>query len=276
MTALRINNLTIKHNENSLVRNVSFSVKEGEWLALVGESGCGKTVTGLSIGGLLPRELTEHSGQVLFEKDDLRCMPERSLRKIRGKDISYIFQDYQGAFTPFIKIGKQFDELLKTHTTLPAKSRKELSIEILNQVSLPGNRVINHYPSQLSGGQLQRAAIAMAMVLKPKVLIADEPTTALDSVTAAKILELIYALKEQTKCAVLFITHDLRHVRKYADKMVVMYRGAIVEAGTKEAVFHHPQHDYTKQLFAAIPPLRETRERLLQIEATTKQLTVVS
>lgn len=274
MTALKIKDLTIKHKESTIVNNVSFSINEGEWLALVGESGSGKTVTGLAIGGLLPSELSTHSGAVIFQEVNLRGLAERKLRKIRGKDISYIFQDYQGAFTPFIKVGKQFDEILKTHTSLPAKERKELSLEVLNQVKLPSNRVYNLYPFQMSGGQLQRAAIAMAMILKPKVLIADEPTTALDSVTAAKILDLIFQLKEQTDCAVIFITHDLRHVRKYADKMAVMLQGEIVEVGTKEAIFLKPQHYYTKQLFASIPPLRGTQKRLLEMEETIRQLTV--
>jgi peptide/nickel transport system ATP-binding protein len=260
---LEINGLTIKHKDRTIVSEVKFSINKGEWLAVVGESGSGKTLTGLAVGNLLPRGLITHSGEIIFQEVNLRELPERQLKKIRGKDISYIFQDYQGAFTPFITIGKQFDEMLKTHTSLSKKARKELSLVALNEVNLPSNRVYSLYPFQLSGGQLQRAAIAMAMVLKPKLLIADEPTTALDSITAAKILKLIFQLKEKTNCAVLFITHDLRHVRKYADKMAVMLKGKIVEADNKDTIFQQPQHKYTNRLFAAIPPMRGTPERLL-------------
>lgn len=266
MTILKITDLTIEHQGNTIVNHVNLAIHEGEWLALVGESGSGKSVTASAIGSLLPDELKVLSGSILLQNQDVSRLTEKELQKIRGKEISYIFQDYQGAFTPFITIGKQFDEMLKAHTSMSKKERKEYSLLSLKNVHLPEERVYKSYPFQLSGGQLQRAAIAMAMILKPKLLIADEPTTALDSMIAVSVLELIADLKEQTNCAVLFITHDLRHVRKYADQMAIMLRGEIVECGEKRAIFENPQHSYTKQLFKAIPPLRETPSRLLTID----------
>lgn len=265
MSILTIDNLTIKHEEQILVNQIHLSINEGEWLALVGESGSGKSITASSISGILPSELKVVSGKINYNGSDITNIKEKEYRRIRGKEISYIFQDYQGAFTPFIKIGSQFDELLKTHTTLSKRTRKEASMSILKDVNLPAERVYNSYPFQLSGGQLQRAAMAMAVVLKPKLLIADEPTTALDSMSAARVLEMIAKLKQQTGCAVLFITHDLRHVKKYANKVAIMKQGIVVEQGDKNTIFERPQHTYTKQLFAAIPPLRETPIRLTMI-----------
>lgn len=266
MAILTIKDLIIQHQDNTIVNNVNLTIHEGEWLALVGESGSGKSVTAAAIGSLLPDELKVQAGSILLQRQDIVRLTEKELQNIRGKDISYIFQDYQGAFTPFITIGKQFDEMLSAHTSMSKKERKEYSLLSLKNVQLPEAKVYKSYPFQLSGGQLQRAAIAMAMLLKPKLLIADEPTTALDGMTAMRILELIADLKEQTNCAVLFITHDLRHVRKYADRMAIMLRGEIVESGEKDSIFEKPGHPYTKQLFAAIPPLRETPLRLLTID----------
>lgn len=265
MSVLKITDLEITHRKTTLVKNVNLTIRRGEWFALVGESGSGKSITAASVGGLLPSELTITSGKICFQEIDLMRLSEKEFQNVRGREIAYIFQDYQGAFTPFITIGKQFDEMLKTHTSLSKKERVELSLLTLKNVALPEERVYKSYPFQLSGGQVQRAAIAMATMLKPKLLIADEPTTALDSLTALKVLELIADLQAQTKCAVLFITHDLRHVRKYANKMAIMLNGEIVEHGEKEIIFQQPQHSYTKQLFAAIPPLKNPPSRLLTV-----------
>lgn len=261
MSVLTISNLTINHKEATIVQNIELSVNEGDWLALVGESGSGKSVTASSIGGLLPRELIISSGSIRLGDVNLLNLNKKEFRNFRGKAISYIFQDYQGAFTPFMTIGAQFDEMLKTHTNDSKKQRKERALQSLNVVNLQEERVYKSYPFQLSGGQLQRAAIAMAMILKPKLLIADEPTTALDSITAANVLRLIADLKQQTNCAVLFITHDLRHVRNYANNVAVMLNGEIVESGAKTAILQQPQHTYTKSLLTAIPSLRGTPER---------------
>ncbi|KIL49298.1 ABC transporter ATP-binding protein [Jeotgalibacillus soli] len=262
MTVLAISDLTIQHRKTMIVQNIEMSVDEGDWFALVGESGSGKSVTAAAIGGLLPRELKAASGSILLDGKNLVNLKERELRKYRGTVISYIFQDYQGAFTPFMKIGAQLDEMLRTHTNHSKKERKERALHSLKLVELPEERVYNSYSFQLSGGQLQRAAIAMAMILEPKLLIADEPTTALDSMTAANILQLMADLKEKAGCAVFFITHDLRHVRKYANKVAIMRNGVIVESGMKSNVFHQPKHEYTKALFEAIPSLRKTSARL--------------
>lgn len=265
MTILNVSGLTVQHRGGTIVDNISFTIGKGEWLALVGESGSGKSVTASAIGGLLQTGLSVSAGEILLDGINVRTLKEKELQPLRGKDIAYVFQDYQGAFTPFIRVGKQFDEMLRTHTDMSKSERKECALHALKNVRLPEERVYASYPFQLSGGQLQRAAIAMAMMLKPKLLIADEPTTALDSMTAASVLKLIHNVKEETDCAVLFITHDLRHVRKYANKLAVMRKGEIVEAGEKDAVFAHPNHSYTKQLFAAVPPLRETPSRLLSV-----------
>ncbi|UOE57795.1 ABC transporter ATP-binding protein [Cytobacillus oceanisediminis] len=265
MSVLRISNLAIKHGEEYLVRNIGLSIQEGDWLALIGESGSGKSITASSIGGLLPRDLSISSGSIHIGDVNLADLKEKERRTYRGKVISYIFQDYQGAFTPFMTIGAQFDEMLKTHTKDSKQQRKVRVLESLRNVNLPEERVYKSYPFQLSGGQLQRAAIAMATILKPKLLIADEPTTALDSITAAHVLQLLADLQKQTNCAVLFITHDLRHVRKFANKMAVMRKGRIVESGKKTEVLKHPQHVYTKELIAAVLSLKTTKERLATI-----------
>ncbi|PLR85793.1 MULTISPECIES: ABC transporter ATP-binding protein [Bacillus] len=263
MNILTIKDLTVKHRDSTILDQVNLTVQEGEWLALVGESGSGKSVMASAIGGLLPSELMVLSGKIFLDDQEITRFSEKEFQKIRGKEIAYIFQDYQGAFTPFMTIGKQFDEMLKTHTGMSKNERKECALLSLKNVHLSEKRVYKSYPFQLSGGQLQRAAIAMATILKPKLLIADEPTTALDSLTAAKVLELIAELTKQTKSAVLFITHDLRHVRKYASNLAIILRGEIVEFGDKKTIIKQPQHLYTKQLFSAVPKLRETPVRLL-------------
>ncbi|MGG4488569.1 ABC transporter ATP-binding protein [Metabacillus idriensis] len=262
MSLLMIDNLQIISQEQTIVDDVSFSISQGEWFALVGESGSGKSVTSAAIGGILPKSLKVRAGNIYFEQSNIISNSEREFQKIRGKDVSYIFQDYEGAFAPFLSIGRQFDETLKIHTDLSKKERVRLSLQAINEMNLPEKKIYDSYPFQLSGGQLQRAAIALAVLLKPKLLIADEPTTALDSVSASGILELIKRLKEQMNCAVLFITHDLRQVKRYADTIAIMRQGRIVESGTKREVFDHPKHEYTKMLFSSVPPLKNPPSRL--------------
>ncbi|MRX72405.1 ATP-binding cassette domain-containing protein [Bacillus lacus] len=266
MNILEIENLTITHAETKIVQSLSLSVSKGEWLALAGESGSGKSVTAAAIGGLLPNELNISGGSIVFDGNNMTRLTEKKLRAFRGKGISYVFQDYQGAFTPFLKVGRQIDEMLKVHTSLSKPQRKQNIVNMLERSGLPGERVYGSYPSQLSGGQLQRAAICAAMILKPKLLIADEPTTALDSITAASILRLIADLKSETHCAVLFITHDLRHVKKYADSLAVMLNGELAESGETKAIFENPCHPYTQKLFSSIPSLRKPPKRLMTIQ----------
>ncbi|MBY6038409.1 ABC transporter ATP-binding protein [Fictibacillus nanhaiensis] len=262
MPLLTISNLSINHVDSKIVDNVNLELQAGEWHALVGESGSGKSVTAFSIGRLLPSELEVQSGSIKFKGTELTSLAEKELRKKRAKEIAYIFQDYQGALTPFMKIGKQFDELLYTHTDWTKSERKEKISQILHRVGLQAERTLNSYPFQLSGGQVQRAVIAMSAILEPKLLIADEPTTALDSLTSGTVLDLIQDLQKQTNCAVLFITHDLRLVKKYGETVSVMKHGRIVEHGSKKEIFESPEHPYTKQLLASVPPLRNVPHRL--------------
>lgn len=251
---LAISELNISADSRRLVRGVNFEIAPGEWLALAGESGSGKSLTALSIGGLLPPRLSL-SGSCLWNGTELASLPASGRRRLLGSTISYIFQDYQGAFTPFLTIGKQLDEQALAHTGLNRAARKALCLAALNDVGLPGERVYRSYPFQLSGGQLQRAAIAAALMLKPGLLIADEPTTALDSVSSQMVLKLIAEAKRKHALSVLWITHDLRHVRKYADRVAVMCGGELVESGDKDRVLNAPAHSYTRRLIAAIPPL---------------------
>ncbi|MBT2292164.1 ABC transporter ATP-binding protein [Paenibacillus albidus] len=259
---LNIHNLTVASGSRELVKGINLEIAPGEWLALAGESGSGKSLTAASIGGLLPKEL-KPSGTISWNGSPLTSLSPLLRRKTLGKEISYIFQDYQGAFTPFITIGKQLDELLRAHTDLEHQRRKSMCIDALDNVNLPGGRVYTSYPFQLSGGQLQRAAIASALLLNPGLLIADEPTTALDSLTAQKVLKYIANAKERLNLSVLWITHDLRHVRKFADRVAVMCKGEIVEQGAKDQVLNTPAHAYTSRLLAAIPPLSPNGPRRL-------------
>lgn len=268
MNVLEISNLSIHHRNQKIIHSLDLAIEKGDWMAVAGESGSGKTVMAASIGRLLPSELTITAGTILLNSLNLLTIKENNLRPLLGKEISYIFQDYKGAFTPFLTIGKQFHEMLKAHTGDSKKVRNERVYEALRLVGLPEERVYASYPFQLSGGQLQRAAIAMAMILEPTLLIADEPTTALDSLTAASVLKLIEKMQRKTNCAVLFITHDLRHAKKYANKIAIMHNGTIVESGLKTALFHGPEHPYTKSLLSAIPKLKSShQERLMTADS---------
>ncbi|MCA0987365.1 ABC transporter ATP-binding protein [Guptibacillus algicola] len=262
---LKISELTIATTNETLVKDVTLSVASGEWVALVGESGSGKSLTALTIGGLLSGQVKVESGSITFGDRDLISMKRKELSRLLGKEISYVFQDYNSAFTPFLSVGKQIDEVLRTHTKWSRHERLGIALNALKDVKLQES-VYRSYPCQLSGGQLQRVAIATSMMLSPSLLIADEPTTALDSITAHHVLELLSKLANEANCGVLFITHDLRHVKKYATRIAVMKDGQIVETGTKEKIFTNPQHPYTKSLLKAIPKLNDHRTRLIGLE----------
>lgn len=263
VSVLNITDLNVSAGQHPIVRKLDLSIQEGEWLTITGESGSGKSVTASVIGGLLPEALTVESGEILFCGSSLLTLSEKQMSAIRGKEIAYVFQDYTSMFAPFIPIGKQMDETARIHLSLTRKERKDQILHILRDVNLPAERVYESYPFQLSGGQLQRVSIAIAMMLQPKLLIADEPTTSLDSVTGEVVLRLLSKLKERTRCAILCITHDLRNVRRYADKIAIMHSGRIIEAGDKTAVLYQPRHTYTGQLLAAIPTLEQPPARLL-------------
>ncbi|WP_309772206.1 ABC transporter ATP-binding protein [Agrobacterium larrymoorei] len=241
--------------ESLAVDKVSFEIMPGEVLALVGESGSGKSVTANSILKLLPYPAASHpSGQILFEGRDLLTMPMRDLRSVRGNDITMIFQEPMTSLNPLHSIERQIGEILELHQALTGAPARSRILELLNQVGIrePEKR-LKAFPHELSGGQRQRVMIAMALANRPKLLIADEPTTALDVTVQAQILELLAGLKNQHHMSMLFITHDLGIVRKFADRVCVMTKGKIVETGTVEQVFTNPQHAYTRHLLAAEP-----------------------
>ncbi|AYM63752.1 ABC transporter ATP-binding protein [Agrobacterium fabrum] len=237
------------------VDHVSFDLMPGEVVALVGESGSGKSVTANSILKLLPYPAASHpSGKILFDGKDMLTLPERALRAVRGNDITMIFQEPMTSLNPLHTIERQIGEILELHQAITGAEARQRTLELLLQVGIrePEKR-LKAYPHELSGGQRQRVMIAMALANRPKLLIADEPTTALDVTVQAQILELLGDLKTQHGMSMLFITHDLGIVRKFADRVCVMTKGKIVETGTVEQVFTDPQHAYTRHLLAAEP-----------------------
>ncbi|MFG1345770.1 ABC transporter ATP-binding protein [Xanthobacter autotrophicus DSM 431] len=237
------------------VKNVSFAVSKGETLALVGESGSGKSVTALSVLKLLPYPAASHpSGRILFEGRDLLAMPERELRGVRGNRITMVFQEPMSSLNPLHTIEQQVGEMLTLHRGLGANAARARTLELLHEVGIPNpEERLSAYPHQLSGGQRQRVMIAMALANEPDLLIADEPTTALDVTVQAQILKLLKDLQARLGMAMLFITHDLGIVRKIADRVCVMQRGEIVEQGGAEATFLNPRHPYTQALLRAEP-----------------------
>nr|WP_236838889.1 ABC transporter ATP-binding protein [Caldalkalibacillus salinus] len=240
----------------TLVNRLNFEVAPGEVLGLIGESGSGKSLTAKAIMGLLPEHLSVQ-GQVYYRDHDLLSMPFANRRKLLGKEIGLIFQDYRGSFTPFIKVGKQLVETIVTHTNLSKKEAQKKVDQVLAQVGLDPARVYRRYPFQLSGGQIQRAAIAMALALKPSLLICDEITTALDVMNAEKVMNYIDQVQRETGCAVLLITHDLAQAYRRTNRMCVMHQGQIVEKGVPVQIRDNPQHPYTKRLSTSLLALPE-------------------
>ncbi|WP_080848894.1 ABC transporter ATP-binding protein [Cytobacillus gottheilii] len=250
---LSIEQLGVSTKEKQLVHNVSLSIREGEWFALVGQSGSGKSVLSQAVGQMLPANL-KASGNIQFMNQNMLTLDRKQMKDIRGKRISYIFQDYHGSFTPFRTIAQHFHEYQKAHGISSREQRKDNAIEALESVGLDAS-FYKRYAFQLSGGQLQRVSIALALLLSPDLVIADEITTALDSVSSHKILQLLAQKQKDTGCAILFITHDWRHVRRYADRLAVMKEGQIIETGGKHRILDHPRHEYTRQLIKAAPIL---------------------
>ncbi len=236
------------------VRGVDLTVEPGQRLGLVGESGSGKTVTAMALSGLIERWNVDMSGQVLFDGRDLLTCSRDQLRKIQGRDIGVVFQEPMTSLNPLMRVGRQVEEVLKIHTDLSPDERRAKALEAMAQVGLPDpERTYEKYPHQLSGGQRQRAVIASAMVIRPRLLICDEPTTALDVTVQAQILSLLKSFSTDHGVAILLISHDLRVVRRLCERVAVMHRGRIVERGDTDAVFADPQEEYTKRLIAAIP-----------------------
>jgi microcin C transport system ATP-binding protein len=256
---LSVRNLSVAFHQGGgtslAVDGISFDIMKGEVLALVGESGSGKSVSANSILRLLPYPAASHpSGEIFFKGKDLLKAPDNALRAVRGNDITMIFQEPMTSLNPLHTIEKQISEILALHQGLTGQAARTRVLELLNQVGIrePEKR-LKAYPHELSGGQRQRVMIAMALANRPELLIADEPTTALDVTVQAQILELLRDLKGQHGMSMLFITHDLGIVRKFADRVCVMTKGKIVETGTVEQVFTNPQHDYTRHLLASEP-----------------------
>jgi len=251
------------------VNGVSFCVKTGETLAIVGESGCGKSVTSLSIMGLIADPGKIVGGEILFQGKDLVKLSDKEMRKLRGSQISMIFQEPMTSLNPVFTIGFQIGEVLQLHEGLSKHQAKERSVEMLKLVGIPrAVKVAQQFPHQLSGGMRQRVMIAMALACNPKLLIADEPTTALDVTIQAQILELMAKLSKERDTGVILITHDLGVVAEMADRVIVMYAGEVVEEADVFTLFGSPKHPYTRGLLLSLPKIDEQREELDSIEGT--------
>lgn len=250
--------------DNISVDHVSFHVDEGEVVCVVGESGCGKSVTSLSIMGLLRRGGTVTDGSVLFDGKDLVKLSEEEMDNIRGDKMTMIFQDPLTSLNPVFTIGSQITESIRTHMKLSKKEAKERAISILEKVGMPDAKgIMKKYPHTLSGGMRQRAMIAMALCCNPSLLIADEPTTALDVTIQAQIMNLLRDLQKETGMAMILITHDIGLVAQMADRVIVMYAGQMVEEAPVKELFKNPKHPYTKALLDTVPTIRDSADRQL-------------
>jgi peptide/nickel transport system ATP-binding protein len=256
------------------VDDVSFQVKRKQILGVVGESGCGKSVMSLSIMGLLPKNNSKIcAGEIIFEGRNIEQLNEDELNKIRGKEISMIFQEPMTSLNPVFTIGSQIQEVFLNHMNISKKEARQKSIELLKSVGISRpESVVDEYPHQLSGGMRQRVMIAMAIACQPKLLIADEPTTALDVTVQAQILELLKEIQKMNDMSVILITHDLGVVAEMCDEVIVMYAGKIVERADVESLFYHPKHPYTKLLMSSIPRLDEDVEQLSSIKGIVPSL----
>ena len=255
---LEVKNLSIEFFDHELpehvVKDFDLILNSGDRIGIVGESGSGKSMSALAIAGLLNRHDMEKRGEILFDGKNLLTLKRRELRQYQGKDIAMIFQEPMTSLNPVKKIGWQVEESLRLHTTLSKEECKKKAIEMLAEVELSNpETVYNMYPHELSGGMRQRVMIAAAMICEPKILIADEPTTALDVTTQEQIIELMKQLNEQKGTAILFISHDLSLVETLCNQVIVMKDGEIVESGSTKEIFDEPKQQYTKDLLAAIP-----------------------
>ncbi|MGQ4274632.1 ABC transporter ATP-binding protein [Terrihabitans sp. B22-R8] len=259
-------------NAVQVTRDVSFQIQPGEIVGLVGESGCGKTVTGLALMGLLPPRTTEIEGQILLEGEDLARMSAREMRRRRGRKISMIFQEPMSALDPVFTIGEQITETLLAHRNVSRKEARDRAVDALNKVGIPEPALrYNAYPHQLSGGMRQRAMIAIALVCEPRLLIADEPTTALDVTVQAQIVDVLGELCSRLGMAMLFITHDLGLVAQTCSRLVTMYAGEVVEQGLIDDVLVQPRHPYSSGLLRSLPSLSPRKSPLPAIPGRVPQ-----
>ncbi len=269
---LHLDNVTISAKKEGqwipIVKHASFTLGRNEILGIVGESGSGKSVTSLAVMGLLPKGILEiTAGKIEFDGRDISALSQKDLRNLRGNDIAMIFQEPMSSLNPSLKCGYQVEEILAEHTILSKKEIKARVISLFEKVKLPNPEVIyNRYPHEISGGQKQRVMIAMAIACKPKILIADEPTTALDVTVQKEIILLLKELQKETGMSILFISHDLSLVSEIANRVLVMYRGEIVEQGEVQEIFNNPKHTYTKALISSRPSLDVRLERLPTIK----------
>ncbi len=275
---LEVKNLkTYFYSSGGLVKavdDVSFEVYQGETLGIVGESGCGKSMTCMSLARLVECPPGKYEGgEILFENQDMLKISEEDIRKIRGNKISYIFQEPMTSLNPVYKIGKQIEEVLILHRDMSKDQAKEEAIKALELVKIPNpERIVNEYPFALSGGMRQRVMIAMALACSPKLLVADEPTTALDVTIQAQVLDLMNNLKQQVDTSILFITHDLSVIAEMADRVMVMYAGKVVELANVNTIFETPLHPYTIGLIGSRPDMSTNSDRLNVIPGNVPDL----
>ncbi|MFT8311828.1 MAG: ABC transporter ATP-binding protein [Sporolactobacillus sp.] len=268
---LSVNHLSIgfdnNYGETPVIDDISFDIREGETLCVVGESGCGKSLTSLAVMGLLPSGGKIRNGRIVYKGENLSDKSQKELSKIRGKEISMIFQEPMTSLNPLHTVGHQISEVLLVHQKISKHEAKSKTIEMLKLVGIPSpEKRFSQYPHELSGGMRQRVMIAMALIGHPSLLVADEPTTALDVTIQAQILDLIQNLKDKFKMSLMLITHDLGVVSEIADKVIVMYAGQIVEYGNSTELFLDPKHPYTKGLINSIPKMDEEQTVLPTIK----------
>ena len=271
LPVLQVDALSVTVGDSTLINNITFEIQSGEIFALVGESGSGKSLTSLAVMRLLPEALTVSAGEIKLHQKDLFALPEFQMQKVRGKQVAMIFQEPMTSLNPVMKVGEQVAEVLRVHLGLSNKQARSKVVELFNEVGIPeADARYDWYPHQLSGGQKQRVMIAMALACEPDLLIADEPTTALDVTIQAQVLDLLKKIRDDRGLSILFITHDMGVVNEMADRVAVMKEGEIVEQANKAHFFENPQHPYTQKLLADAVPKREYRpiistQTLLQV-----------
>ena len=277
---LQVKNLRVEFNTRRgtlvAIDDVSFDIAPGEVLGVVGESGAGKSITGTAIIGLLERPGRIAGGEILLEGRRIDNLPYEQMRRIRGRRIGAIFQDPLTSLNPLYTVGRQIIETIQTHLDMNAQQARARAIELLGEVGIPApERRIDHYPHQFSGGMRQRVVIALALCANPRLIIADEPTTALDVSIQAQIIQLLKRLCREHGTAVMLVTHDMGVIAETADRVAVMYAGRIAEIGPVQQVIHNPQHPYTAGLMASIPAVGQEVERLPQIEGSMPRLNAI-
>ncbi|BBD88764.1 staphylopine uptake ABC transporter ATP-binding protein CntD [Staphylococcus caprae] len=275
MTLLSVENLRIMDvwTHTTLVEEVNFKVTQGETLGMIGESGSGKSITCKALLGLNP-ERFRVSGDIYFENENLMHLSQKDLRSQRGKHIAMVMQHGARAFDPSAKVGKQMMETMRAHTTLTKTEVKQTLVKYMTYINLKQPEIIlDAYPHMLSGGMLQRLMIALALALKPKLIIADEPTTALDTITQYDVLEAFQDIKRHFDCAMIFISHDLTVINQLADRVIVMKEGRLVESGPTEDVLHHPRHAYTKYLLSTKKKVSDHFQRVMRGEVNAQNHT---